>query len=78
MTEYFEDYSSKVDEPDPATVQFSIQNIDGMYIVTVLDLKTFTEYPGQCVVTHEGEIIFSDFSKDMTEAILGELDVPLF
>lgn len=76
MTKYFEDYSTKVNEPDPTMVQFSIQNIDNQYIVTVYDLETLKEYPGQCVVTHEGEIIFSDFSWDMTRTILEELDVP--
>ena len=70
-----ENYPTKVNEPDPAMTIFNIQDIDNKYIVTLYDLETFKEYPGQCVVTHEGEIIFSDFSRDMTNTILEELNV---
>lgn len=70
-----EDYPTKVNEPDPAMALFIIQDIDNKYMVTVYDPETFKEYPSQCVVTHEGEIIFSDFSRDMTNTILEELNV---
>lgn len=79
MINFFpEEYESKLNEPDPAYVEFSIQDVENQYIITLFNPDTKEEYPGQCIVTHEGEIIFSDFSKDMTNTILGELDVPLF
>ena len=68
-----EEYEPEFNEVDPAYVEFSIQDIGDQYIVTLFDPDTKKEYPGQCVVTHEGEIIFSDFSRETTNVILEEL-----
>lgn len=74
MTKYtFNEVNAMLDEPDPAYVEFSIQDIGDQYIVTLFDPNTKEDYPGQCVVTHDGEIIFSDFSREMTNIILEEL-----
>lgn len=70
---FFEEYEPKFNEPDPSYVEFSIQDIGDQYIVTLFNPDTKEDYLGQCVVTHEGEIIFSDFSREMTNVILEEL-----
>ena len=73
------DYSFKLSQATKKSNYSSIlKAIDAAHItnddIKVFTPETFKEYPGSCVVSHEGEIIFSDFSKDMTETILEELN----